>query len=196
MFRYLLSIITLLLFAISTPATAKDKIRLDASFKAMEFNSAASQYMERPTYLELIVYKKKPSQLWIYSDYIRKSDTAKAMGGYEFVSLSVSAADDYIAAIDKYFSWQSIASADGDIIDKEISKTMGRKKSLKVRFGFYSANAQSHYLTLQHCAVGTCLDPVMAFDIENAKLLKETISAWKTGQLEGITKEEVDDKYK
>lgn len=196
MFKYLLSILTIITLAISTPAFAKEKIRLDASFKAMEFNSAASQYMKRPTFLELIVSKKKPSQLWIYSDFIKKSDTARAMKGYEFVSLSVTAADDYIAAIDKYVAWHGIASADGDIIDKEISKVMGRKKSLKVKFGFYSGNAQSHYLTLQHCAVGTCMEPALSFDIENAKLLKETIETWKAGQLQTITKEEVDDKYK
>ncbi len=196
MLKYFLSIFAIITLAISTPASAKEKIRLDASFKAMEFNSAASQYMKRPTFLELIVSKKRTSQLWIYSDFIKKSDTARAMKGYEFVSQSVTSADDYIAAIDKYVSWHGIASADGDIIDKEISKVMGRKKSLKVKFGFYSANAQSHYLTLQHCAVGTCMEPVMAFDIENAKLLKETIVTWKAGQLQTITKEDVDDKYK
>ena len=152
--------------------------------------------MERPTFIELITYKKKPSQLWIYSDYIIKTDTARAMKGYEFVSLSESAADDYIAAIDKYISWHSIAMADGDIIDKEISKAMGRKKSLKVKFGFYSANAQSHYLTLQHCAVGTCLEPVMAFDMKNALHLKETISKWKVGQLQSLSSQDIDDKYK
>jgi len=182
--------------AISSPAFAKDKTRLDSPFKVSEFNSVASQYMERPTFIELITYKKKPSQLWIYSDYIIKTDTARAMKGYEFVSLSESAANDYIAAIDKYISWHSIAMVDGDIIDKEISKAMGRKKSLKVKFGFYSANAQSHYLTLQHCAVGTCLEPVMSLDIVNARLLKETIQSWKDGALKAITKEDIDDKYK
>lgn len=196
MFKYFISLVTLLFFTIATPAFAKDKTRLDSNFKAMEFNSVASEYMDRPTFLELITYKKKPSQLWIHTDFIKKSDTARAMGGYEFVSLSVSAADEYIAAIDKYISWHEIASADGDIINKEIARPMGRKKSLKVKFGFYSANAKSHFLTLQHCAVGTCLEPKITFDIVNAKLLKETILTWKSGNLEAITKEEIDDKYK
>jgi len=183
-------------FAFSAPASAKEKIRLDASFKIMEFNSAASDYMERPTFLELIVRKKKPEQLYILSDFIKKSDTGIAMGGYEFTSLSATAIDDYIAAIDKYFAWHKIASQDGDIIDKEIAKAMGRKKSLKVKFGFYSANAQSHYLTLQTCAVGTCMEPTMVLDYKNAQALKDTLLTWKAGNLQGISEAETNDKYK
>lgn len=183
-------------FLFAAPAFAKEKVRLDASFKIMEFNSAASDYMERPTFLELIVRKKKPEQLYILSDFIRKSDVGIAMGGYEFTSLSATAIDDYIAAIDKYFAWHKIASQDGDIIDKEIAKAMGRKKSLKVKFGFYSANAQSHYLTLQTCAVGTCMEPAMVLDYKNAQGLKDTLLAWKSGSLQGLNEAETDAKYK
>lgn len=183
-------------FVFAAPAFAKDKIRLDASFKIMEFNSAHSEYMERPTFLELIINKKRPEQLYILCDFIRKSDNGIAMGGYEFTSLSATAVDDYIAAIDKYFAWHKIASQDGDIIDKVIAKEMGRKKPLKVKFGFYSANAQSHYLTLQTCAVGTCLEPTMVLDYENALGLKDTLETWKAGNLQGLSETETDAKYK
>lgn len=183
-------------FVFNAPASAKEKIRLDASFKIMEFNSAASTYMERPTFLELIVRKKKPDQLYILTDFIKKSEVGIAMGGYEFTSLSATAIDDYIAAIDKYFAWHKIASQDGDIIEKEIAKAMGRKKSLKVKFGFYSANAQSHYLTLQTCAVGTCMEPTMVMDYKNAQGLKDTLLTWKAGKLQGLSEAETDAKYK
>ena len=189
-------ILFLATFCVSTIATAKEKVRIGTHFKTLEFNSVASSYYEHPTFLELHISKKKPEQLWIWSDFIKKSENAKYFNGYDFLSLSVSAVDDYIAAVDKYLKWREIAKRDGDIIEKEISRAQARKKSLKVKFSFFSGNAESHYLYMQHCAVGTCLDPAFYFDYDNALLLKETLVKWKAGGLRGATKEEVDEKYK
>ena len=190
-----LPIISLSLLA-SQPAVAKEKRRLSSNFQVSEYNRIAQKYFPQPTFIERHISKKKPEQLWIWTDFIREGDSAKYYNGYDFISLSIKHVDDYIAAIDKYLEWREIAIRDSDEIEKTIADTIGRKKSLKVRFSFFSGNKFNHFMFMQNCALDTCLEPSFYFDSTNATALKSTLQKWKDGNLGGKSAEEIDNKYK
>ena len=99
---------------------------------------------------------------------------------------------EYLAAIDKYAQWAEIATRDGDMITKEISRA--KTKNGRIRFSMHSGNTTQHYLVAEFCAVGTCLgDRALYFSFENAMGLRGTLEAFGSGEL--TTDPDLDSKY-
>ena len=102
-------------FIIPINAHAKGNVRIDAEFQVLEFNSVASEYLPRPTFLELVIKKKGKQNLLIKTDFIRKGEYAHLYNNLDFMALKLKYVEDYISAVEKYLKWQDIAFKDGDI---------------------------------------------------------------------------------
>jgi len=191
--------------SLSTAAIAGDA-SIPSTLKVREFNSIASNYLERPTFVK-IIDKKKTDKMVISVDLIRKSKANRDSGAYETLVFSEKRIDKYVAAIDKYLSWEEIAKRDGDIIKKKITKVKANSSSF-VFFDFFSANQSNHYLMLTRPTFANVLTnansnnggnespPDFALNRENAIVLKTLLTDWKNGAFEDRLNLDVEDKYK
>ena len=180
-------LISALLIPIS--ANAKGNVRIDSDFQVLEFNSISSEYLPRPTFLELVIKNKGKQNLLIKTDFIHKGEYAYLNKGLDFIPLKLKYVEDYIAAVEKYLKWQAVASKDRDIFTKEISKVKS------VKFSFASGNSKDHYFIFENCVVA-CTTERYVLDYIGAQKFLKLLNKWKSGQLSTTTKSEIDDKYK
>lgn len=178
------TILLVLLSSISNAAWRENERRINSTLQVSHYNNIASQYLLTPT-----------------------SIVAVKMGGVETLSIepkneksiyfSIDYVDDYIAAISKYIEWQELAVKNGDSFKKQISEAKTKVTGIRLKFGFYSANANNHYLTVKTCVnfLGTCTesDDSQLYDLENAKKLALLLSQLKSGEL---ISGDVSEKYK
>ena len=178
--------ISLLMFLSSTSNAAwrENEHRINSTLQVSHYNNIASQYLLTPT-----------------------SVIALKMGGIETLGIepknansmyfSIDYVDDYLAAISKYIEWQELAAKNGDSFKKQISEAKTKLSGIRLRFGFYSGNANNHYLTVGSCTYlfGKCTgdDDFQFYDLENAKKLALLLSQLKSGEL---TSGDVSEKYK
>ncbi len=173
----------------SQPALAGEKVNIDSPFRVLEYNTVSNSYGERATFI-LMNVRKKGDMGWIQADLIHKSEIAQYMNGLDAIRIKEKHVDGYIAAINKFLSWEEIAKRDKDNFDKDIVQVN------KIKFKFHSGNENSHYLVMAFCAVATCVEPQFVFDRENAVLLKVFFEDWKNDKLNYSIAEEIDSKYK
>ncbi len=178
--------ISLLMFLSSTSNAAwrENEHRINSTLQVSHYNNIASQYLLTPT-----------------------SIIAVKMGGIETLGVepkneksiyfSIDYVDDYLAAISKYLEWQELAVKNGDSFKKQISEAKTKLAGIRLRFGFYSGNANNHYLTVKTCVnfLGSCTetDDSQLYDIENAKKLALLLTQLKSGEL---LSGDVSEKYK
>lgn len=174
----------LVLLATSAMAFGPTGKRITTPLQAREFNSIASQYMERPTHVNV---KKVGTDLALWVEYDsydpRKSDT--------YLIFSKKYVDDYLAHIDKYQEWNVKAMEAGDAFQKDIGKASSQA-GFKLKFAFYSGNAQKHYLNVMPCVLLMCGTSGVYFDAENTDELERLLIQLRDGQL---TAEDVSQKY-
>ncbi|MFC6197809.1 hypothetical protein ACFQDM_06955 [Ponticaulis profundi] len=164
---------------------------ISTGISAMQFNSVASQYMRRPTFVSVQHYPSGEEVMTIErDDYgVRDKYGAEATSRIWFDRSGAKVIAD---ATNKYFEWETQASEAGDIFAKDIAKT----KSIKggaVQVGFASGSGSQHYLTLEFCALGACLaDSALFFDRAGAEALKEVLTDFAEGKIKA---ENVSSKY-
>lgn len=124
--------------SINTAAT-----NVPLNFSASIYNSVYSQYMERPTFAEMLT--KTNGNSWIN---IQTKKYGPDKYGLDTISNAFlqSEVDTYIAYIDKFLQWDETATKDKDIFDKDI----GTAKTVVfgMKFSFHSGNATTHYLVI------------------------------------------------
>lgn len=171
-YRLMLTIsISALLSACAGAIDRASTARVESDLAVMEFNSIASKYMERPTFVQVSQLIGGPQILLVeydaygmYSGYekIYRADQAVLINGY----------------INKYLEWAKEASKHGDLIDKEIgmAKAMG---GAPIRLSIYSASSERHLLSVETCTLGICGEDkyVHYMDEKNAIKLSELLTS-------------------
>lgn len=200
--RFVLSLSVLALAACSS---VQNSTRVSTSLRAQEFNTVASRYMEKPTFVSTESWSDGKSVLMVHME------TYAVPHVYDNLSLDPSARDTlrhtelrfskenvsgYVAAIDKFLEWSALATQRKDAFDKEISlvPTWANMVKASLRFTFHSGNEQEHFLVVAISAVGTTLtDQAQYFDVTNAKELKRLLLAFASDSLQ---KTDIDSVYR
>ena len=179
--------------AVLVCATAEaEQQRISIGFSGSGYNQVANQYLEAATFAKIQTARNGNDLLVIEVDDPVWSDFSKAYLP-RTIRLQKANVPEYIAAIDKYEKWADIATRDGDMITKEITRV--KTRSGKLRFRMHSGNATQHYLVVDFCAVGACLDDsAVYFTLENARGFRETLDKFGAGELQFDAG--TDDKYK
>lgn len=187
------ALLAALIGSIGACTSIAKETRISSSLQAREFNSVASQYMERPTFLSLQNYSDGRTALVIDMDEYGVGSAGYEVAGDYSLRLDPAQADAYATLIDKYLEWESLASSRGDMIEKEIGRApaAGAQSPGEARFAIYSGAAGAHYLHTQFCAVGACIMD-MFFSRDDALELKRVLMAVKAGKVSHLN---VDDVY-
>lgn len=174
------TIALVVLLALSGATSAKEA-PLRTELRALQFNNAAEQYIERQT---MVTVSGKGAKQQLNVRFAPYGAPIQMYGGPLF-QFRVGAVNDYTAHIDKYLRWSSQAIAHGDAFTKEI----GRAKSspgLSLKFVFHSGNASKHFLEVTVCSLGNCsvFEPLY-LDIDGAEELKTLLLKLQAGELPG-----------
>ena len=173
--------------------TIKQSTNVSSNLQAMEFNSVASQYMDRPTFVEFMNLSDGSEILNIKISTYGKG----RYGDYSaHIGLNKAYLEEDIALINKYFEWEIQAKSKGDIFTKEIGRARESTNG-ETKFTFHSGNASEHYLALSFCAktlLNTCLDEgALYFNVIDAKELVALLEKLKAGD---IKQKNIDAAYK
>jgi hypothetical protein len=168
--------VSLAMLAVTACTSIAEQTHIGTRLAASEFNSVSSTYEERPTIVSLQTYSSGVVALVIDMDEYGMGKTAQygidAPNDY-LMPLDVTKAHEYIAHIDKFFEWEELARSRGDIIQREIGSAPGAgyQTAGTIKFSLSSGNSTRHYLLMEFCAVGLCVNP-MYFTPESARELK------------------------
>lgn len=172
--------------------TLQDRARVTTDLSASEFNSVSSHYTPKPTFVSLETYSSGEKLLVVnmqtYAIDKYGMDSSVIRYSKQFV-------DSYLGFIDKYLSWEQIATERQDALTKEIGEAKSFSSGMDghLKFTFYSGNTSSHYLSVAFCSSMICLDNAHYYDKENAKKLRMLLEILKADQFQ-ITN--LDDVYK
>lgn len=168
--------------------TLEQSNRISTRLVGKEFNSVASRYLDRPTFVAVEHLSDKTTVLRVtMSIYGAKESNLSFIQGK-------SAA--YVVHIDKFLEWEALAKSRGDALTKDIGRAPAWANGLSgdLKFAFHSGNAAAHFLTISFCALGTCLDDQAVYlDAASARELRRLILALDNGSL---GKASVDSVYK
>jgi hypothetical protein len=178
-------LIPVLAFTLTACTSVSESTRLSTGLEAVEFNSIASGYQPRPTFVSLEMMSDGEEVLAIQMD---QYGTTQYQYGYDVhhqFRMLPTAIPEYLAILDQYDRWRDTAIERGDAITREMGRAPAWHGELK--FEFHSGNAQRHYLLVSICAVGTCLDDqALGFDAVNVDRLRTTLRRWQAGELESL----------
>lgn len=178
-------LIPLLAASLAACTSVSESTRLSTGLEAVEFNSIASGYQPRPTFVSLEMMSDGEEVLAIQMD---QYGTTQYQYGYEMhhqFRMLPSAIPEYLALLDQYDRWRETAIERGDAITREMGRAPAWHGELK--FEFHSGNAQRHYLLVSICAVGTCLDgESLGFDSVNVDRLRQVLTDWQAGELQSL----------
>ncbi|MFT3784333.1 MAG: hypothetical protein QM790_20175 [Nibricoccus sp.] len=163
--------------------SVQQSTRVSTPLQAMEFNSIASRYMVRPTLVAVEKMSDGATVLLLRMDTYGKNPSMPYGSELRFSKENVA---DYIAAIDKYFTWSAQAKERKDALTKEITTapTWGNMAKGALKFTFHSGNDQNHFLMVAFSAAGTTLeDSALYFDEANAKHLRDVLDGFATGRI-------------
>lgn len=177
--------------------TVSQQTSIATPLRASEYNSIASRYLERPTYVTLQSMSDGAQVLRVTMDEYGYG--AGASIGQD-VALNYAAAfdsryvDQYLAHIAKYEEWAGLASQRGDMIEKEIGKapTWANMGTGKLRFEFFSSGLRDHYLVVGFCLTA-CVNERLMFDRDDVAHLKKALLDLKAGKIQQL---DVDSVYK
>ena len=172
----------------SVPASADDKRRLPTTFQVLEYNSVASNYLPRPTFVDAVVKNDEIKELYIRADFITGSEHTAFTRGMELHWVKKKHLAEYMSGVGKFLEWEDIASRDGDMFTKVIGK-FG-----KARFTFHSGSQSTHYLEITKCSA--CAESAYYYDRDGAEGLMKLLRAWQENRLDTLSPSEIEDKYK
>lgn len=159
--------------------------RVSSNLQAMEYNSVASDYRVRPTFVQLRENMGGDQVLVIKMDAYGTQDVE--------IYIPPSAATKVLEFIEKYEEWESLARERGDMITKEIGE-VPNFTGMKLQAKFHSGNEQSHYLVLQQCVwVCELSDRSISqyFDRRQAENLKGLLSDYLSGDIRPLDEDRV-----
>ena len=143
------------------------QMSVNTNLRAKMFNSVASQYIIRPTFVDLNIAKSGDKILDVkVTDYL---DNIMHLLIY-YKDMPV-----YLNVINKYLEWEEKATINGHVFDKVIA-TYRTPNGFSYSFAFHSGNKYDHYLS-----IGSNLSlmdehvSVFVFDRENALILRNLI---------------------
>ena len=177
-------IILTLTVLLSGCTTIIQQTRIPTSLNSMEYNSVASNYMERPTFVRIEDMSDGASVL-----AVEMEQYSYGIGGYEnsnrwSIRFKKDFVSDYIVLINKYFDWEQTATSRKDAFTKEIGRVQAWSNgpSGKLKFVFHSGNEKTHYMAVSFCSVGTCLDnEALYFSKNDVSELKNLLSKFESG---------------
>lgn len=164
-------------------STISEKTRVSSNLNGRIFNSVASTYTERPTFVSIEKMSDGAEVLNISVKRIYKDEYGIEVIENRFLKEHIG---DYVALIDKYVEWEALALKRGDIFTKDIgrAKIWGNMSEVELTFAFHSSSANSHYLYLRHCRLGPCNpNSDVVFDLDSAKKLSEMLKDFQSGKL-------------
>jgi hypothetical protein len=170
--------------------------RLSSALRASEFNTVASAYMERPTFVSLESFSDKNTALKVEMDeYGTGYDPLLKIATPHATYFDKRYVADYLALIDKYFEWEALAAQRGDLIERDVggAKTWGVGGDIDLRFSIFSSSSANHLLVIERCAFGTCVDKALNLTRPNAAILRTLLTDFADG---GIAPAELDSVYK
>lgn len=183
-----LSFLLIVALTLVACTTLEQSNRISTRLVGKEFNSIASRYLDRPTFVAIEQLSDKTTVLRVtMSMYGTKESNLPFMQGK-------SAA--YVMHIDKFLEWEALAKSRGDALTKDIGRApaWSNGPSGDLKFVFHSGNAAAHFLAISFCAVGTCLDDQTVYlDAASTKELRRLLVALDNGSLR---KAGVDSVYK
>lgn len=168
--------------------TLEQSNRISTRLVGMEFNSIASQHLNRPTFVTIERMSDKATVLRVTMSMYGSKDS------YLTFLQGQSAA--YVAHIDKFLGWEALAKSRGDALTKDIGRApaWSNGPSGDLKFVFHSGNAAAHFLAISFCAMGTCLDDQAVYlDAASVQELRRLLLALDGGSL---GKASVDSVYK
>lgn len=171
-------LLVLLLSSLPACTTVEQSNRVASKLVAREFNSIASRYIDRPTFVAVERMSDGATVLRVNMS-LYGSDTST-------LPLVQSKGTTYAAHIDKFLEWEALAKGRGDALTKDIGRApaWGNAVAGEVKFVFHSGNSTTHFLAMSFCAAGTCLDgKAQYFDSESAKELRRLVLALDAGSL-------------
>lgn len=175
------------LLLVTACTSVQQSTRVSTNLQAMQFNSVASQFMQRPTSITAEKMSDGESVLAITMENYGVEQSA--------IRFSKKHVPEYRTLINKYLKWTDIAKNNSDQLTKDIGNatTWGNASSGELKFTFHSGNQYKHFLRISFCAVGTCLDDqALFFDESEAKELSQLLSDFESGK---ITSNDVTSKY-
>jgi len=199
-------LIILALFFLGGCTTVEHSTRISTTLQAMEFNSVASRYMDRPTFVNVAKMSDGRSVLTVRMDTYGVPQSLKTMKmapalaeTMKNVQITFSRENvaGYINAIDKFVEWAELATNRNDAFTKEIASVPtwangGKNSTLPLKFGFHSGNDQQHFLTVCYGGTLANLDNQF-FTISGAKKLRQLLLAFSSDSLRQTN---IDDVYK
>ena len=178
-FPLIVSLSALLLAGcITYPETA----RVNASLAYSEYNPATKSDVTTPLTVEVggdILYVK------LFSHPLKRTQ----------VMIDRSKAGEFIAAIDKYLSWEKLARERGDQLSKKIGSVSFGGANYVIRF--YTAAGDKHYLLMGVRSKVLGDGPIepdiydLSFDRENAEKLKSIIESFSGNRLSQEDKSQI-----
>lgn len=166
--------------------TLSAETRIPSTLRASEFNETASQYMERPTFVAVQSFSDGNIALQVLVDeYGTGYDPALGIATQHVTYFDKRFIADYLPLIDKYLEWEALAAQRGDLIEREIgrAKTWGVGGDIELRFGIYSSKASQHLLTIERCALGTCVNKALDLTRPNASILRSLLVDFAAGRI-------------
>lgn len=185
------------LLLLSSCATAVSTTRVPIEFSAMEYNSVASRYMDRPTTATVSELSDGRTLLIIQRDnYSSASFSTSAtnpniMGDMSNIWFSPATAPQAIDFIETYQRWRAIAERDGDLITREIGRT-DSESGMSFKFELHSANQSAQYLSITQCTTLCLNEASFVFDQFDAANLAETLQSFIAGEFVAT---DLDEKY-
>ncbi|GAA0290537.1 hypothetical protein GCM10009128_06150 [Psychrosphaera haliotis] len=190
--------ILVLAFVITGCASVNLKeARYSTSVKIAEFNSIASQYFEKPTFAKIMRMDtlKGDTIQYIADSYGASCGKYGCSQNNMAFFIHIKDVENVLIAINKYESWNKLATSEGDTINKEIlTFDSNFNSSLKYKYSFYSGNRTSHYLVITACGgFGVCVHDSAAYlNADSVKHLKSDLQKFKSGEL---SKFDIESKY-
>lgn len=178
-------LIPVLAFTLTACTSVSQSTRLSTGLEAVEFNSIASGYLPRPTFVSLEMMSDGQEVLAIQMDQVGNTRYEYGIDVHHQFRMLPSAVPEYLTLLDQYDRWRETAVARGDAITREMGRVPAWNGQLK--FEFHSGNSQRHYLLVSFCAVGTCLDDQsLGFDSVNVGRLRQILIDWQAGELQSL----------
>lgn len=151
--------------------------RVDTELRAAAYNSLASSFLERPTFVTVV----RLSDGDVLN--VERSDYTSGSSNLSFTEEGAASARQII---DKYEEWREIALRDGDAFTKEIGRAASLMGS-EMRLSFHSGSAEEHYLAAAICsgAMSVCAEEnSIYFDAENVARLDALLAQFVAGEIE------------
>ncbi|SHO58774.1 hypothetical protein [Vibrio quintilis] len=186
-------LVLILMISLAGCASVQKTTRISSHLTALEFNSVASRYMDRPTFVSREVFDGGEQVL-----AVKMSTYGVDQYGQDNTTIRYSRhhANEYIQLIDKYLKWESLATKRNDAFTKDVGRASSWSNGMdaELKFVFHSGNAHQHYLAVSFCTALLCLDDkAQYYDKENAKELKNLLLKLKSNR---INETDINDVYK